>query len=103
MITITALQLIGFVQTINGQTLYTAKQRKAFQVRTADDGIEYIPASTGLVRTHPHRWLDRFCIEFSRTNSFITSDYQKITVNASYALAIVREYLNQTSKRQTGT
>ena len=91
--TVTANDLIAFVREKGDLALKTERFGREFRVRAAVDGIEYIPASTAGVRTHPRKWLERFCEEFSRTNSFKTSSYQSITVNASYGLALIREYL----------
>ena len=98
---VSANEIITFVRSIEGtgdQELKTAAQSKAFTVRAVGDGIEYTPSSTGKPRAHPHRWLSRICDEFSRTNSFKPVNYQRITVNASYALAVIARYLQGHSR-----
>lgn len=94
---VSANDIINFVRSIEGEELKTAAQNKTFTVRAVGDGIEYTPSSTGTPRAHPHRWLSRICDEFSRTNSFKPVDYQRITVNASYALAVIAKYLQSRS------
>lgn len=90
---VTANDIVSFVRSIEGQELKTAARNKAFTVRVVGNGIEYMPSSSSTPRAHPHKWLSRVCDEFSRTNSFKPGDYQRITVNASYALVIIAKYL----------
>ncbi len=85
--------LINFVRTIDGENLTTLARRETFTVHALDNSIQYTPTSTNRPRKHQYRWLARVCDEFSKTNSFKPADYKDLTVNASYALAVINAYL----------
>src|SRR5438132_521676 len=85
--------LIYFARALDGQTLHTSASNKPFTLRVTAGGLEYTPHSSGQSRPHGRKWLERVCLEFSRTNSFKAGDYHHLSVNASYALAIINQYL----------
>ena len=89
--------LIEFVRTKGTLQLTTEKQGKPFTVRLNEEDLEITPHSTHKIRAHELKWLRRVCDKFSHTNSFRPTDYSKLTVNASYTLAIIRAYLDETS------
>lgn len=95
MIQITPEELIEFVRTKGNLRLTTGKQQKGFTVRLNGDGLEFVPHSTQKARPHELKWLRRVCDKFSKTNSVRPTDYIKLTVNASYTLAIIRAYFGQ--------
>jgi hypothetical protein len=90
---VTPEELIDFVCSRGHLELHTLHQKHPFTVRTAADGLEYLP-QTDKPRPHEHKYLQRVCEEFSRTNSFSPGDYGDITMNASYTLALIRAYLD---------
>jgi len=93
MIQINSGELLEFVRTKGSLSLETDKQRRRFTVRLNRDELEITVGSTGNVRTHERKWLQRVCERFSQTNSYHPTDYSELTVNASYTLAIIRAYL----------
>jgi hypothetical protein len=93
MIDVTPEELIEFVRTHDGMQLETQQQKRPFTVHVAGDSIEYMP-QTGKLRPHELKYLQRVCDEFSRINSFRPVDYNDITMNASYTLALIRAYLD---------
>jgi hypothetical protein len=93
--TVNVDDLIRFSRTLDGEELQTLKRGSKFMVKVTNGGLVYIPTSTNIPRLHPRKWLARVCNEFSRTNSFRPGDYQKITANASYVLALIRIYLDR--------
>jgi hypothetical protein len=93
MVHVSPEELVRFAKTLEGKPLTTEAQRKVFTVRIVDDGIEYTPESSGASRTQSRKVLSRICDEFSRTNSFKPGDYQRVTFNASYTLAVIAKYV----------
>jgi hypothetical protein len=93
MIHVTPEELITFVRSHDGMQLETQQQKHPFTVHVAGDSIEYVP-QTGKPRPHELKYLQRVCEEFSRVNSFRPVDYNDITMNASYTLALIRAYLD---------
>ncbi len=101
MIHVSPEKLIEFVRNQNGLQLSTHKQRHPFIVRPARDGVVFIPSKTQKPRIHELKWLRRVCDEFSQANSFRPGDYNHLTRNASYNLALIRAYLDSTVSEPT--
>lgn len=93
MIHVKPQELIEFVRSNDGMQLETQQQKHPFSVHVAGDSSEYVP-QTGKPRPHELEYLQRVCDEFSRINSFRPVDYNDITMNASYTLALIRAYLD---------
>lgn len=91
--TVNTKELIHFAKKLEGQQLTTLARKIQFAVLVTNDGLEYVPSTTGIPRKHGQKWLDRFCDEFNKTQSFTTTDYTHLSVNASYALAVISLYL----------
>ena len=87
--------LIRFARELEDKDVSTLAQGKPFRVQVTDKGLVYIPLSTGIPRRHDHKWLKRVCDEFSKTNSYKAGHYQHLSKNASYALAVIKRYLNR--------
>jgi hypothetical protein len=86
---VTLDELIEFVRSHGGELkLETQQQKHPFTVRLAGDAFEYLPRSNK-PRTHDRAYLQRVCDESSRTNSVRPVDYNDITMNASYTLALI--------------
>ena len=86
-------ELLAFAQTLDGQTLRTSARNKPFTLQASLDGLEYTPHSTNSARSHKRKWLERVCHYFSQTNSFKPGNYLHLSVNASYALAVISLYI----------
>lgn len=84
--------LLRYVVTIEGRTLWTLSERKAFSVRAVPEAIEIIPASTEEPRRESLQALQRFCDEYAKKGSTTPADYRDVTFNASYLLAILDEF-----------
>jgi hypothetical protein len=83
-----------FVKTLDGQTLKTVAREKQFDIRVVRGGLEYTPHSTGKARFQEDRFIERVAERFAGLRSFRQSDYQDITMNGSYVLAMIRHYLD---------
>ncbi len=88
-----------FVRTQDRQTLKTLAREKPFDVRVVRGGLEYTPHSTGKARFQEDRFIQRVAERFVDLKSFQPGDYQDISVNASYVLALIRRYLDERTIR----
>jgi hypothetical protein len=55
-----------------------------------EDSLEYIPLSTREARIQKYDAIRRILDYYNHTNSLRTSDYQSFTVDASYALGLIK-------------
>ncbi|BAZ02396.1 hypothetical protein NIES37_64080 [Tolypothrix tenuis PCC 7101] len=91
-------ELIKFAKTLEGQELETAKFKCKFVVNVVDTDLYYTPLSSGILRKHSRKWLERVCQRFSITNSFKPGDYTDLSKNASYALVVISRYLENSKE-----
>lgn len=92
MIKINAQQLIDFVRKSGKLKLTTLAQKKPFSIELRNGDIVYLNSKKN-VRKHEKKWLERVCKKFSEGNSLHPKDYRKITINASYTLALISAFL----------
>jgi len=84
---------IEFARGLAGKQLATYARGKPFTIQVVGDTILYTPGATGAARPQP-RQRTEMCLElYEKTGSLNTHHYQKITVNASYFLTVLRLYL----------
>jgi hypothetical protein len=88
---------LAFCQSLEGQELTTRAGRSKFTVCLAGDGLEYTPLSSKKPRPHERRFIERVLDRFEKTGSFITSDYNGLTVNASYTLTLIDRFLKNSA------
>ena len=95
--TIDAEKFSDFVETQQDKWLHTSARKAKYKVRVVQHGntrgFEYFVHSTKNWRIHKRKFLDRVVRRFNESNSFKKSDYQKLTVNASYDLGLINSYL----------
>ncbi|MBI2850078.1 MAG: hypothetical protein HYX80_03435 [Chloroflexi bacterium] len=85
-----------FCKTLVGTTLPTAGGRANFELsKVTDETVYYTPLSTGKERGVKKRYLHPVLDRYARTGSLKPGDYQNITVNASYTVAIIKLYLER--------
>ena len=88
-VTLTLQQFRTAVREFDGRVLTTQARSQPFRFRILPDALEFTPESTGEPR--PERWnqvagvLDRF----NQTGSLRPGNYQDVTRNASYLLALL--------------
>lgn len=79
-----------FARTKEGYLLPTVGGRAKFKVYVHEDGFEYIPVSSREPRNQKNDMIERIIDHYNQTNSLKTTDYHDYTVNASYALALIK-------------
>lgn len=58
-------------------------------ISVAAEGLAYNILSSGKIRRSPRKYLERVLQRYRTTESLRPIDYQNITLNASYTLALV--------------
>ena len=90
-------EFIDFVENQQEKWLYTLAKKAKYKVRVVRNGsirsLEYFVGSTKNWRIHDRKFLDRVIERFNEISSFKKSDYQELTVNASYDLALINAFL----------
>ncbi len=81
------------VKSLSGKTFQTGQQKKNFIVQFKKHKIHYIPKTTGKPRPHEDIYLKRVVDRFNETNSLMPKDYVDITLNASYTVALIEQYI----------
>jgi hypothetical protein len=85
--------LLRFASTLEGEEIPTAGGRATFTLHALPTGIEITPRSTGTSRFIARHMVQRVCDEYQRSRSRRPGDYQKITFDASYILAVILRHL----------
>lgn len=75
--------------TASGETLYTLKQRRPFQVRLTSDGYKWLPLTTGKLRPINMKKAAEVLELFNATGSLLPGHYQRIKYNSSYYCAVL--------------
>src|SRR4051812_20341930 len=78
-----------------GKTLTTRARGTTFAVEVDGRGLIFTPVSSGQGRPETARRIQSVLDEFERTKSFKAGDYQQLSMNASYILALLEAYRNQ--------
>lgn len=81
-------QLLDLARSLEGQVLMTITG-KEFRVGIYLDCPFFIPASTGLGRSDGRKAAEGFLERFNETRSLRPRDYQDVTRNASYFVAVI--------------
>ncbi|MBI4283357.1 MAG: hypothetical protein HY663_02670 [Chloroflexi bacterium] len=85
---------MDFCKTLEGHTLPTAGGRARFDLLKAEkERLYYIPKSTGKERIVPKRYIERVLDRYNKGGSLKPTDYNDITRNASYTLALVKLFV----------
>lgn len=88
----TAETLLRFASTLEGERLETGVRRAGFTVAVSDAGIQITPESSGKPRLVQGSSIRRFLEEYARSGSKRAGDYQEVSFDASYLLAIIARY-----------
>jgi predicted component of type VI protein secretion system len=87
----TEQELLTLARSLQGTTLYTAAQQKPFTVSAKGDTLQFTPGESLKPRPMSRKALEMALQEFNQTGSLKPADYQQITVNASYILALLAQ------------
>jgi len=93
--------LFGFCKTLRGETLRTMVRKTQFRIEVIDSCLEITPASSGGARRESKAAVSSLLARFDKTRSFQMSDYQDVSFNASYVLALVKAWQSQSHTRAT--
>lgn len=85
---------IEYAKKINDSELFTKKQNKKFLFEIGSTGFYYLPSSTKKQRFQRFIYVKRFIDRYNETRSLNPKDYQDISVNASYLLVIIQNFLD---------
>lgn len=88
--------LFGFCKTLRGETFRTMVRKTQFRIEVIDSCLEITPASSGGARRESKAALASLLARFDKTRSFQMSDYQDVSFNASYVLALVKAWQSHT-------
>lgn len=84
--------LFAFARSQQGETLRTLQHKSPFRVKVVGDFLEITPDSSSAPRREGRDSVATILAKLEKTMSFKTSDYQKISFNASYVLALVKRW-----------
>lgn len=85
----TAAMLLDFARSKRGTILYTLKRKTPFRVEVSGNAFEFLPMS-GQARREGIAGADAVLKAFKAKRSWQMSDYQELTFNASYLLALLK-------------
>jgi hypothetical protein len=87
--------LFCFCRSLRGETLRTMVRKTHFRVDIVENFLEITPASSGGRRRESKSSISSLLTRFDKTRSFQMSDYQDVSFNASYVLALVKAWQSQ--------
>jgi len=87
--------LLMFCKSVQGEPLTTMVRKTKFRVEVVDNFLEITPVSSGGVRRENKTNIGALLARFDKTRSFQMSDYQDVSFNASYVLALVKAWQSQ--------
>ncbi|MEO7031476.1 MAG: GIY-YIG nuclease family protein [Herbaspirillum sp.] len=88
----TVEMLFHFARSVKGQTLETLARGMKFTVEIIGTTLQYTPEKSHVERPESQKSLARLLEQLEETHSFQMSDYQRISFNASYDLALIRAW-----------
>jgi hypothetical protein len=91
---ISIYELREYAKSINRTTLETRTRHNKFHFTIDDKGFHYIPESTNKPRIQENKYVDRVLQRFNDIRSLSPKDYNDLTMNASYLLAIIEKFVN---------
>jgi len=84
--------LLTFAIGLEGKRLTTLARGASFRIRVLPHGLEITPASSRTPRIVRREIIDRVCEAYRESRSARTRDYQAISFDASYLLALIDRY-----------
>ena len=83
----------SFIRTLDGRSFATLHRKAPFKVNVIPSGLLYTPLSSGKPRIQEWRYIDRVVSRFAENGSFHPVHYHDITMNASYLLTLINDYV----------
>jgi len=83
----------SFIRTLDSRSFVTLHRKAPFKVNVIPSGLLYTPLSTGKPRIQEWQYIDRVVSRFAEQGSFHPGDYHDITMNASYLLTLIYDYV----------
>jgi hypothetical protein len=99
MATLTVDQLLGYASGLEAEQLTTAGGRATFTVRVLPRGLEVTPTSSGTSRIVGREIIQLVIDEYEQSRNLSPGQYQSITFDASYLLAIIAHFLAEQADR----
>lgn len=87
--------LLSFCRQVQGRPLLTMVRKTPFRVDVHGGFLEITPTSSGGSRRESKANISALLARFEKTRSFRMSDYQDVSFNASYLLALVKAWQSQ--------
>jgi hypothetical protein len=84
--------LLAFARSVEGQVLHTLKRAKPFYVSVEAEALRFTPAESERRRSARTEPVKKVLQRLKETGSFEPSEYKEFSFNASYVLALVREW-----------
>ena len=84
--------LVAFAKLLEGQALYTLKRAKPFYVTVVSEALSFTPGQSARTRRASTQRVKNVLQKLKDTGSFEPSEYKEFSFNASYVLALVREW-----------
>ncbi|MDQ5909952.1 MAG: 5-methylcytosine-specific restriction enzyme [Pseudomonadota bacterium] len=84
--------LMVFARALKGEPLQTIWRKKTFYINLIGDDLEFIPVSSRAPRRERYDQIKALLDELTETGSFRKSDYADLSFNASYVLALVKQW-----------
>jgi hypothetical protein len=84
--------LLAFCNTKRGEVMTTIARKNPFRIEVMGPYLEITPGSSQAPRREPKSSIAALLSRLAKTQSFQMSDYQDVTFNASYILAIVKAW-----------
>ena len=92
---INIISFMGFCGSLVGSKIKTAGGQKEFVLSSAQYNKLCYKVSTGNIRTHTRARIEMVLDRYEKTKSLRPADYQHISVNASYILALISRYCSK--------
>src|SRR5262245_57336885 len=84
--------LLAFARSLEGQVLHTLKRAKPFYVTVESEALRFTPAESERIRNARTEGVKKILQRLTETGCFEPSEYKEFSFNASYVLALVREW-----------
>lgn len=91
-------EFLAFAQCRSGENIRTAGGRAFFMVEVTREGLRYTPVSSGKPRNQKRQRIGQILDHYRRSGSLTPVDYQFLTFHSSYAIGILKLYLEHAAQ-----